>query len=186
MRADKIDNEKYLSHLELIELFKLVKGYYPDNKYKNLRNYLILRLAYLHGMRISEVLDLKWSDVNFTDGLITVRRLKGSITANQVMRSDEIKDLKKLKKYNYSTLLVFCNVNGTAIHRDTILKLCNELSKGIDKKITPHSMKHTCGVHLALAGKNIREIQYHLGHKDVLNTLIYLNYKPQGDANDLI
>ena len=181
-----ISNEKFLTHSELTELFKLVKKYFKNDDYKNLRNYLILRLSYLHGLRISEALNLRWLDVNFDDGLITIRRLKRSMTANQIMTPDEIRDLKKLKKFNCSTILIFCNEDGTIMHRDTILKLCNKLSTGIDKKFTPHSLKHTCGVHLALTGKNIREIQHHLGHRDVKNTLVYLRYTPTGNANDLI
>ena len=187
MKDKMISQEKYLTKKELLDLYKAVKNFYSD-KDKNFRNYLIIKVCYLHGLRVSEVLSLGWQDVNLNDGLIYCRRLKDSISSNQIMRSDEIKELKRLKKLNWSSKLVFCNRDGTAISRFTLNKMLNKLSlmMDIDKKITPHCLKHTCGVHLALAGKNIREIQHHLGHRDLKNTMIYLNYSPTGDANNLI
>jgi integrase len=184
-----IDNQKYLSKEELKRLFAWLKtshGKQSLHREHSLRNYLCFRLAYLHGMRISEVLSLQWQDIDFGTGLITIRRLKDSITNSQVMRSDEMRELKRLKNLYWNERLTICKPDGTGLTRQTMNNLLAKASEVIGKKVTPHSMKHTCGVHLALAGKNIREIQHHLGHKDVKNTLIYMNYSPTGNANDLI
>lgn len=184
-----IDNQKYLNKEELKRLFAYLKNSHgKQSLYKEhcLRNYLVFRLAYLHGMRISEVLQLMWDDIDFGTGLITIRRLKDSITNSQIMRPDEMRELKRLKNLYWNERLVICKPDGTGMTRDSMNKLLVKASKVINKKVTPHSMKHTCGVHLALAGKNIRDIQHHLGHKDINNTLIYMNYSPTGDANDLI
>jgi type 1 fimbriae regulatory protein FimB len=182
-----MDNQKYLTEDEMKLLLKTVKNFYRNDSDKNFRNFVLIRVCYLHGLRISEALNLHWGDMNFDDRSVIIRRLKGSITTNQLMKDDEMKQLKKLKKlYNLNNNdLVFCNSDKTMVCRQTINLLLKHCSKIVGKKITPHTLKHTCGVHLALSGKNIREIQYHLGHKDYKNTMIYLDYKPQGDANSL-
>lgn len=184
-----IQRDKFLTKDELKTFLKTVRQHYKSGfkyKEKNLRDYLVFRLAYLHGMRISEVLTLKWCDVNFDDNLIFINRLKNSMSANQIMKPDEAKDLKRLRNLGWSSIFVFVNPNGTTLTRQNYNIVCNKIAKECGLTISPHSFKHTCAVHLALAGKNIREIQHHLGHKDLENTLIYLNYSPTGDANDLI
>jgi integrase len=186
---NQIDNEKYLSKSKLKRMFELSKTLHPKlnlQKEHNHRNYLIFRLAYLHGMRISEVLDLKWEDIDFSTSMITIRRLKDSYTSNQLMQANEMRELKRLKGFHWSDTLVICKPDGTPLTRQACNKLATKLSELMNTRITPHSMKHTCGVHLALAGKNIREIQHHLGHRDINNTLIYMDYCPTGNANDLI
>lgn len=145
------------------------------------RNYLIILLMYRHGLRVSELCNLSWNDVNLISGKLTINRLKDSGSGYHPMQSDEIKLLKQHAKTIYGQFnFLFCTSQGHVIDRkvveDILKRLCQHLGWN---RIYPHILRHSCGYHLANQGQDTRLIQDYLGHKNIRHTVIYTKTNPE-------
>jgi site-specific recombinase XerD len=140
---------------------------------KNINHRLIIQIGYSAGLRVSEIINLKWQDIDFDRNLIHLKRAKGK-KDRIVMLSLKVKDgLMNLtpKKEGYVFLT---NRDGKYTQR-TIQKIIeNAATKvGIRKSITPHTLRHSFATHLLENGTDIRYIRDLLGHSDISTTLIY-------------
>ncbi len=140
---------------------------------KNINHRLIIQIGYSAGLRVSEIINLKWQDIDFDRNLIHLKRAKGK-KDRIVMLSLKVKaglmNLTPLKeRYVFLT-----NRNGKYTQR-TIQKIIkNAATKaGIRKSITPHTLRHSFATHLLENGTDIRYIRDLLGHSDISTTLIY-------------
>ncbi len=163
---------KFLTESEIEKLFSAI----DISKPKGLRDYTMLYLMLMTGMRVSELLNLKVSDIDFPNSYITIRMGKG--------RKDRIIPLNKNVKellYNYVKLVkpkegLFDNKNSSKSRRGVlyvIRKYCKKA--GIEKKVTPHTFRHTFATLLLKKGENIRLVQSLLGHSNISTTAIYLH-----------
>ena len=84
---------EHLTQDELERLFAALKG----NRHGH-RDYMIALVTFLHGLRVSELVDLRWDDVDWRKGTIQIRRLKGSIDGVHYMERDEANGLKRLQR----------------------------------------------------------------------------------------
>ncbi len=145
------------------------------------RNYAIIETLYSCGLRVSEVANLKFTNLFFDEGFIRVDG-KGS-KQRLVPISDTA--IKKIKSYlNYRNTIVakkgsedflFLSKRGTPISRITVfwyIKQYAELA-GITKTISPHTFRHSFATHLIERGANIRYVQAMLGHEKITTTEIY-------------
>jgi len=140
---------------------------------KNINHRLIIQIGYSAGLRVSEIINLKWQDIDFDRNLIHLKRAKGK-KDRIVMLSLKVKEgLMNLtpKKEGYVFLT---NRDGKYTQR-TIQKIIeNAATKaGIRKSITPHTLRHSFATHLLENGTDIRYIRDLLGHSDISTTLIY-------------
>lgn len=145
------------------------------------RNYCIILLAYRHGMRISELLSLRYNDIDLSAGRLYVRRLKNGFSTIHPLNSDERKALnewtvvRRSLKYSDSSDLIFISLKGKALSRQQAYRIIREAGKKacISVEAHPHMLRHSCGYELADRGIDTRLIQDYLGHRNIRHTVRY-------------
>lgn len=134
---------------------------------------LIMSLLYSSGLRVSELVNLKLTDINLEEKIGWVRSGKGSKDRVFILSRDLCDDLKeytsKKKDYQY---LFSKNKPLTTRNIQKIVKLTREKSE-ISKKVTPHTLRHSFATHLLESGTDIRLIQSLLGHSSLSTTQLY-------------
>ena len=133
---------------------------------------LIISLLYSSGLRVSELVNLKVSDVDINEGTGWVRRGKGAKDRLFVMSptlAQELGVYLKEREYTY----VFSKAKPlTTRNIQKIIKLTSSRA-GIAKKVTPHTLRHSFATHLLEQGTDIRVIQTMLGHSSLSTTQVY-------------
>ena len=144
---------------------------------KGLRDRAILELLYSCGLRVSELCDLKLSDLFFGEGYIRVigKGDKQRLVPVSGLARDRIQLYKEQRKAHGSEDTLFLNNRGSRLTRVMIFTIIKQatLRAGIDKKISPHTFRHSFATHLLAGGANIRQVQELLGHENILTTEIY-------------
>ena len=150
---------------------------------QRLRDQVLLRLMYRHGLRASEAKHAKWTDFDLTPGsgpkTFRVRRLKGSIDSVHTLDRDEVSALRKLKAGSTSPF-VFVSERGGPLSPDMIARIvqrAGEVAK-LGFHVHPHMLRHATGYALANEGTDTRLIQDFLGHASIANTVRYTNLAP--------
>lgn len=145
------------------------------------RNRAIIEVLYSCGLRISELINLKFSDMFLDDGFIRVEG-KGSKQRLVPISEIAIKEISNYlldrKLYNVkkgAENVVFLSNRGTPISRIMVFHFIKQyaLLAGIQKNISPHTFRHSFATHLLEGGANIRAIQQMLGHEKITTTEIY-------------
>ncbi|MEO0206004.1 MAG: site-specific tyrosine recombinase XerD [candidate division WOR-3 bacterium] len=146
-----------------------------------LRNRVCLELLYGAGLRISELLNLKMTDILINEELLSIigkgnkQRFvpfgKKALRAIQRYLQNGRASLMKNKKTSYLIL----NARGNKLSRMGFLKILRKylIKSGIRKKVTPHTFRHSYATHLLQAGADLRAVQELLGHSDISTTQIY-------------
>jgi len=139
------------------------------------RDATMITMAFRHGLRVSELVGLLWSDIDFTTGRIHLRRAKGSNDGVHVVQGDELRMLKKLQRDSGNSHYMFISERGAPISTDGFRKAMNRwgIKCGFEWSISPHALRHGCGYHLANNQMDTRSLQEWLGHKDISNTVRY-------------
>lgn len=158
------------------------------------RNQCIIEVLYGCGLRVSELIDLKISNINFKEQYIKVNG-KGNKT-RFVPLADYTADLlenyiqevcskSKINKKYEDTL--FLNSRGTSMSRVIVFLIIKELTDkaGVSKKISPHTFRHSFATHLLQNGADLRYIQEMLGHSSITTTEIYTHLKTE-ELRDVI
>ena len=158
------------------------------------RNKCILEVLYGCGLRVSELIDLKISNINFKESYIMVegkgektRLVPLANTTAEFIRS-YIKNIRKKTKINkkYEDTL-FLNSRGTNMSRVIVFIIIKELTQkaGISKSISPHTFRHSFATHLLQNGADLRFIQEMLGHSSITTTQVYTHLKTE-ELRDVI
>ena len=166
--------------LTVEEIDRIIEAVDMD-KAEGQRNRAILETLYSCGLRVSELCNLKMSDLYFTEGFIKVEG-KGSKQRIVPISQRAIKEIRYWLidrqawriKPGYEDY-VFLARWGKGISRIMIFHLIKELADkaGITKKISPHTFRHSFATHLLEGGANLRAIQAMLGHESITTTEIY-------------
>lgn len=169
--------------LSVEEIDLIIKNINTKSKNK-LRNTALIEVLYSCGLRVSELITLKISDLFFDESVIKVTG-KGNKerfvpiskeAINYVNKYlDEERNLKKIKKGNVDTL--FLNERGSGLSRNMIYIILDQLKKkaNIKKKIGPHTLRHSFATHLIENGADLITIQKMLGHENIVTTERYLH-----------
>lgn len=145
------------------------------------RNRAIIEVLYSCGLRISELTNLKFSDLFLDDGFIRVEG-KGSKQRLVPISHTAIKEInnylldrKLIDVKKGSEDIVFLSKRGTAISRIMVFHFIKQYADlaGVKKNISPHTFRHSFATHLLEGGANIRAIQQMLGHEKITTTEIY-------------
>lgn len=171
---------KYFTQPELKKLFKVIEK--SKGKY-SLRDLLIFRLAYRCGLRATEIGLITLQNYNKNTKELYCKRLKGSFS-NTIRLDQETNKLinKFIKECGpfCDTDILFKSQKGGPISRKTldlsIKKYCLAAQLQDSTKWHFHTLKHSCAVHLAESGLDIKELQNWLGHKSVNNTMVYFSF----------
>lgn len=165
------------------------------------RNKTIIEILYGTGIRVSELINLKLSNIFFKENIIKVigKGNKERFVPLGEIASNEMKiyinNRNRLKIDSKSSDILFLNRYGRGLTRSMIFKIISDASKrvGLDKKISPHTLRHSFATHLIKNGADLRTIQMILGHESITTTEIYTHldtlhleevlkkYHPRGD-----
>jgi len=147
-----------------------------------LRDKALLELLYACGVRVSELLGLKVSDLFFNEKMIRVfgkgskeRLVPIGRSAVKWIKEYLIKSRPMLEKKHKSENFLFLNKRGTKLSRMGIWKIVDKYVKdaGIKKEVHPHTFRHSFATHLLEGGADLRAVQEMLGHADISTTQIY-------------
>lgn len=147
---------------------------------KGFRDHAMLELLYATGIRVSELISLNVGDLNLAAGLIRCES-KGKErviplyqTAIKALQ-DYVKNIRPQLIADGNEDALFVNMNGERMSRQGFWKIIKYYQEkaGIEKEITPHTLRHSFAVHLLENGADLRSIQEMLGHADISSTQIY-------------
>ena len=150
---------------------------------QRLRDQVLLRVMYRHGLRASEAKHTKWSDFDLTPGsgpkTFHVRRLKGSTDSMHTLDRDEVAALRRLKASSTSPF-VFVSERGGPLSADMIARIVEEAAEAaqLGLHVHPHMLRHATGYALANEGTDTRLIQDFPGHASIANTMRYTRLAP--------
>lgn len=180
LKAPKIEKKipEILTMDEVVRLLNQPKG----DSLKEIRDKAMLELLYATGIRVSELIALKISDVNLQMGYIICRdsNKERIIPFGREAKNALIKYLDKARDAMVGSSdgdILFSNCSGQAMSRQGFWKLIKYYAKKADiqSDITPHTLRHSFAAHLVENGADLRSVQEMLGHSDISTTQIYAN-----------
>ena len=145
------------------------------------RDRTLLLLAYRHGLRVSELVSLRWDQVDLKAGLLHVARVKNGLPSTHPVRGPELRALRELKRAYPSSPYLFVSELGGPLTPATVRKLvarAGEKAK-LPFPIHPHMLRHSTGYKLANDGHDTRAIQHYLGHRNITHTVRYTELSPE-------
>ena len=186
---DKVDTPKLSKHLPTYltveEVDKLLDIEIKDAF--SARNKSILELLYATGLRISELINLEFKNIDLNDCIVRIMG-KGSKERIVPINDLAIKYLKiYVKDYRHKLVkteqnnYVYLNNHGKKMTRQGVFKMIKKrtLETGIKKDISPHTLRHSIATHMLENGADLRIIQEFLGHESIGTTQIYTHLTNQ-------
>ncbi len=166
-----VRTREYLTEQEVDLLIKAAKR---TGRHRH-RDATLILLAYRHGLRVSELVSLRWEQLDLKQGLIHVSRVKQGTASTHPLRGLEIRALRRLQRDHSNTPYVFMTERKTPMTTSTVRKMVARAGKiaGIGFPVHPHMLRHACGFKLANEGHDTRAIQHYLGHKNIQHTVRY-------------
>lgn len=182
--SEEIESPKFAAHLPVvlsIEEVEQIFSVIPKEQKHALRNIALLELLYSSGLRVSELIQLKFQDLHLEEGFLRVlgkgnkeRYVPvGAPAVEAVRRYVEARGIGKIA-VGYEAYL-FLNPSGKRLSRISVFKLVKKLCAvaGIQKNISPHTFRHSFATHLVEGGADLRAVQEMLGHESITTTEIY-------------
>lgn len=171
-----------LPNVLTVEEIDAIENAIDMDKPEGQRNKAIIETLYSCGLRVSEVLGVKISNINFRTGIIKIEG-KGNkeriVPLSQKVKQEIKFYLKGFRYYldvqkGYEDIL-FLNKRGTALSRVMVFNIIKNLAAqaNIKKSISPHTFRHSFASHLVSGGADLRAVQDMLGHESILTTEIY-------------
>jgi integrase len=167
---------EYLTETEVERLTTAAK----TNRWGH-RDATTILVAYRHGLRASELVDLRWDQVDFQAATLHVRRVKHGTPSAHPIVGDELRALRRLRREQEpKSAFVFTSERGapfsTAGFARMVERAGDEAKLGF--KAHPHMLRHACGYALANKGHDTRALQAYLGHKNIQHTVRYTEMSP--------
>lgn len=138
------------------------------------RDRCMILTMYRHGLRVSELIGLRWSQVDWKQSTLHVNRVKRGTPSTQPIMGDELRLLRKVKN-DYDSAFVFVSERGAPLSRSSVAAIVRRAGEGarIELKLHPHMLRHSTGYYLANKGVDTRTIQAYLGHRSIQHTVRY-------------
>jgi type 1 fimbriae regulatory protein FimB/type 1 fimbriae regulatory protein FimE len=135
----------------------------------------MILLAYRHGLRVSELVALRWEQVDLKQGVLHVRRRKNGAPSCHPLRGPEIRALRKVARECPATPYVFVTERRGPLTDSAFRKIVARAGEaaGFDFSVHPHMLRHSTGFKLANDGHDTRAIQQYLGHRNIQHTVRY-------------
>jgi integrase len=162
---------EYLTDAEVARLQKAA----GNNRWGH-RDATMILVAYRHGFRVSELVDLRWDQIDFNTGTLAIRRAKRGTPATHPIRGDEMRALRKLaREQDPRSPFVFTSERGSPFATAGFARLVERAGESakLGFKAHPHMLRHACGFALANKGHDSRALQAYLGHKNIQHTVRY-------------
>jgi type 1 fimbriae regulatory protein FimB/type 1 fimbriae regulatory protein FimE len=167
---------EHLTEGEIEKLRKAAKA----NRWGDRDDAMIL-VCYRHGFRASELVDLRWDQVDFATASMHVRRTKRGTPSTHPVMGDEMRALRKLQREQEPTSpFVFTSERGSPFTTAGFARLVERAgaAAGFKFKAHPHMLRHACGFALANKGHDTRALQAYLGHRNIQHTVRYTELSP--------
>lgn len=174
---------KHLPEVLSVEEIDSMIAAIPPEKEESLRNEAIIEMLYGSGLRVSELIDIRISRINFEEGFMLVEG-KGSkerlVPVSPRALELCMQWLEQRSRMNVSPQgadVLFLNRRGKPLTRVMIFYIVKDLAEraGIKRPVSPHTLRHSFATHLLEGGANLRSIQEMLGHESVTTTEIYVH-----------
>ena len=138
------------------------------------RDYPMCLMAFRHGLRVSELIGLKKSDIDLDGGRIWINRKKGGLSTTQPLGGDELRAIRAYLRTRSDNLpWVFLSSQGGKMTRQNFNYLVQQAGARGGLDVHPHMLRHSCGHALADKGMDTRLLQDWLGHRDIRHTAWY-------------
>jgi type 1 fimbriae regulatory protein FimB/type 1 fimbriae regulatory protein FimE len=175
---DSVTVAKPRKHLTATEVEKLIKAA-SGNRHAH-RDRTAVLLAYRHGLRSSELVALRWDDIDLTAGRMYVRRSKDGLPSVHPIGARELRALRKLRRDTEGSIYLFLNERGSpwdvAGYQRMVARTARKAK--FPFAVSSHALRHSCGFKLASDGQDTRAISHYLGHKSLASTAIYTALAP--------
>ena len=139
------------------------------------RDGTMILIAYRHGLRVGELVALRWDQVDFGQGLLHVARLKNGVAAVHPLGGEELRALRRLRREQPEGRHIFQTERDAPMtpagFRKTLARI-GEASE-LAFPVHPHMLRHACGFKLANDGQDTRALQHYLGHRNIQHTVRY-------------
>jgi len=141
-------------------------------------------LAYRHGLRASELVGLRWDDIDWQTSTLHVRRSKGGIGTRQPLAARELRALRRLQR-EASGVHIFVSERDAPLSVAGYQRMVARAGEagGFPFLIHSHMLRHSCGYKLANDGQDTRAIQHYLGHRSIASTVRYTALAPDRFRN---
>ena len=172
IRSPRIER-KEIEYLSIQEIDRLLES--PDDSVRGVRDRAILEVLYGCGLRVSEAVTLRISDIFKEEGFLRVIG-KGDKQRLVPIGQPALDAIDKyLADRPFSDDILFLNVHGKPLSRISVFNLikAQAIAAGVNKEISPHTFRHSFATHLIEAGADLRAVQEMLGHESILTTEIY-------------
>ena len=138
------------------------------------RDATLILLAYRHGLRVAELVALRWDQIDLAQGLLHVARVKHGTPSTHPVRGPEIRALRRLQRA-YAGPYVLMTERQGPLTTSTVRKIIARAGELADLgfPVHPHMLRHACGFKLANDGHDTRAIQHYLGHRCITHTTRY-------------
>jgi type 1 fimbriae regulatory protein FimE len=169
---------EYLTEREIEKLIEAAK----DNRQGH-RDATAILIAYRHGLRASELVALRWDDIDFRTGKLHMRRSKGGTASVHPIGARELRALRRLQREMPEGV---CSVYVFVSERLAPLSVAGYQrmvawageAAGFPFLVHSHMLRHSCGYKLANDGQDTRAIQHYLGHRSITSTVRYTALAP--------
>ena len=175
-RNSELRSREYLTEHEVDALMAAAR----QNRQGH-RDATMILLAFRHGLRASEAVDLRWDQVDFNSAVLHVRRVKQGTPSVQPLSGPELRALRRLQRESErSSPFVFVSERGAPFTTAGFARMVERagLAAGLGLKVHPHMLRHACGYALANAGHDTRALQAYLGHRNIQHTVRYTELAP--------
>ncbi|EBN7970368.1 tyrosine-type recombinase/integrase [Salmonella enterica] len=168
---------KFITRMEWKTFFSAIAG--STTEY---RDKAMFSMTYKHGLRVSELSNIRLGDLDLAGRTVFIRRLKNGLSTVHPLQPETLFWIKKWLKYREAFTtdsdpesFLFVNNKGRQISRQWIYHLSRKYSQkaGLPVHLHPHMLRHACGYALANQGLDTRLIQDYLGHRNINHTVRY-------------
>jgi type 1 fimbriae regulatory protein FimB/type 1 fimbriae regulatory protein FimE len=169
-------SREYLTEAEVERLMNAAKG----NRWGH-RDATMILIAFRHGLRASELVDLRWDQVEFSTASLHIRRVKQGTPSVHPVLGDELRALRRLQREQApKSPFVFTSERGAPFSTAGFARMVERVGSEakLALKVHPHMLRHACGYALANKGHDTRALQAYLGHRNIQHTVRYTELSP--------
>lgn len=175
-RNAELRSREHLTETEVTKLMDAAK-----HNRRGHRDSTMVLVAWRHGLRASELVDLRWDQVDFVSATLHVRRVKRGTPSTHPIMGDELRALRRLQREQEpKSPFVFTSERAGPFTTAGFARMVERA--GVEAKLPfkahPHMLRHACGFALANKGHDTRALQAYLGHKNIQHTVRYTELSP--------
>jgi site-specific recombinase XerD len=176
----ELRTREHLTEAEVERLITVAKG----NRHGHRDSTMIL-VAFRHGLRCAELVDLRWEQVHFAEANLAVRRVKNGLPSTHPLSGRELRALRRLQRESPSSEVVFVTERGAPFTTAGFAKMFERVAAKADIGIKAHvhMLRHATGYALANKGHDTRSLQSWMGHANIQHTCVYTALSPDRFKN---